>query len=124
MLFFAELGNDSFQFCNILEGNNKFGMTRGYLRGEGAVGGGDSCYGGTVAGGGSCEIGDGINSLLLVLAVQGKLLDVVGGLESGAGRGNLGLAPCIVGHNEIIFEGDPGFESRFKALPNFAIVDK
>ena len=124
IFFFAELGNDSCQFCNILEGNNTFGMTRGEFRIEGAVGGGESCYGGAVIGSVSCKISDGIDSLLMVRKVQGTLLDVVGGLESGTGGGKLGLAPLIVGRSEIVFEGGPGFESRVKALPKFAIFDK
>ena len=99
-------------------------MTRGEFRGEGAVGGGESFHGGAVTGGVSCDIVDVIDSILLVRMVRGKLLDVVGGLECGAGGGNLGLAPLIVVRSKIFFEGGPGFEIRFKSLPKFAIIDK
>ena len=99
-------------------------MARGEFIGEGDVRASKSCQVGAGTGGGRCKIADVIDSLLLVSVVQGKFLDVLGGLESGSGSGNLGLAPLIVGRSEICFEGGPCFEIRFKALPNFEMFNK
>ena len=79
-------------------------MPRGEFKCEGTVGGGERYHRGTVTGCGSCEIGYVINSFLKVCMVQGKLLDVVGGLKNGAGSGNLGLALLNKGRSEIFLK--------------------
>ena len=48
----------------------------------------------------------------------------VGGLETGAGSGDLRLPPFLVGSCEEYFEGGPGLICRILAAPNLAVVEE
>ena len=48
----------------------------------------------------------------------------VGGLETGAGSGDLKLPPFLVGRGEEYFEGGPGLICRVLAAPNIAVVEE
>ena len=48
----------------------------------------------------------------------------VGGLETGAGSGDLQLPPFLVGSCEEYFEGGPGLICRVLAAPNISVVEE
>ena len=48
----------------------------------------------------------------------------VGGLENGAGNGDLRLPPFLVGSCEEYFEDGHGFICRVLAAPNLAVIEE
>ena len=92
-------------------------MTGHDLGSDGDVCCGESRDGGEITGRSCGKFGD---SLKCVLMVDGS----VGGLETGAGSGDLRLLPFLVESCEEYFEGVPGLICRVLVAPNLAVVEE
>lgn len=97
--------------------SDEFGVGGGEFEGEFADRRGESGDSGTVVGGSGSEVGNGINSFLLVGCCVGRAIASASG--GGARVSELAMGTCKEG-----FEGDPGFVSGRFAVPDFAIVMK
>ena len=99
-----------------MQGCEQFGIGGGKSRKEISVGRGERFHRGAIAGSGHGQVGDGVNSVLLI--------GLIGGLGSCAGHGYERLAPFLMGGSEEGFKVRTGIEVRGLALPYFTVVDK
>ena len=72
-----------------MEGGDKVTVAQREIRGEDTVGGSDSCEQRAIASGGGIQVGNGVDSILLIDMVGGVLADIIGGMVSGTSGGGL-----------------------------------
>ena len=119
--FAAKIGDRDLQFGDVLQGYDKAVMCGGAVSRERAGSCSESCNQITSTGCGCCDIGNGLDRLMLI-GSAGWLESVVCGLETCAGRGDFRLSPFLVGCRKELFEFDLGFSLDGHALPKIAVV--
>jgi hypothetical protein len=104
------------QFGDFEQGIDKFAVDRGELGGQGTVGGTESCDRLAVMRGGSGQVGNSVDSVLLV--------DGIGSLVASSGRSDVGFAEFTMTESEVTFEVVPSFISLRLSFPNLAVIEE
>ena len=100
-----------------MEGGDHFSVARLECGGKGTVGGGESCDRHAITGGGSGQVGNGVDSFLSIDMVGGVLADMIGGVVSGTRGGGLRLAQFLMGSGKNVFELVPGLVGWVPLFP-------
>ena len=94
---------------NFLQVCDQFGISDSESRRESAVGSGEHCPIVVITPSGHGQVGDGVNSFLLLELRCSFLLHVIGRVKFGAVGGALRLAPLVVRSGKEIIEASPSF---------------
>ena len=105
-----------------MEGGEQLSIAHRERGGEGTVGGGESCDQRTIASGGGGQVGNGVDSILLVDMVGGVLANMIGGVVAGTSGGGLQFMQFLMGGDKEGFELGPGLVGWIMLLPRLTIV--
>ena len=105
-----------------MEGGDKLSVTQRERGGKGTVGGGESFDQRAIASCGGVQVGNGVDSILLIDMVGGVLADMIDGVVAGTNGGGLQFVQFLMGGGKEGFELGPGLVGWILSLPKLAIV--
>ena len=108
--------------CHILEGGEQLSVDQRECGGEGSFGYGESRNQHAIASSGGGQVGNGVDSFLLIDKVGGVLVDMIGSVVASTRSGGLQLTQFLMGGGKNVFELGPGLVRWVPSLPKLAIV--